>query len=87
MNERPKWCIVQLISRELWHTIRDNKYIWKAHSHPTFMSKMRPSEEDIQALSLITWQRKSSIVDLNGRVNEFTASRQDFINDLLGIKI
>lgn len=78
-----KW----IISGELWHTIRDNKYIWEAHSHPTFMGKIIPSEEDIQALSLFTWQRKSSIVDLNGRVIEFTASRQDFINELLGIKI
>ena len=41
--------------------------------------------EDRETLKLFTWQEKSIIIDLKGNTKEFTASTQDWINEILGV--
>ena len=36
-------------------------------------------------VKLFTWQEKSIIIDLKGNTKEFTASTQDWINEILGV--
>ena len=43
------------------------------------------SPEDRETLKLFTWQEKSIIIDLKGNTKEFTASTQDWINEILGV--
>ena len=38
-----------------------------------------------ETLKLFTWQEKSIIIDLKGNTKEFTASTQDWINEILGV--
>lgn len=63
--------------------ILDGKWIWVGHSHPT-ITRLSPSQADIAALKHFTWQNKSSIIDLEGTVIEFTSDEQDWFNSLLG---
>ena len=60
------------------------RWEWVAHSHPT-TTQLYPSREDINALKRFTWQKDSSIIDLNGSTITFTADEQDFFNSLLGV--
>lgn len=72
------------IPHDAWKIIKDNHYEWTAHSHPT-MTKIIASPEDRETLKLFTWQEKSIIIDLKGNTKEFTASTQDWINEILGV--
>lgn len=72
------------IPHDAWEVIKSNQYEWTAHSHPT-MTKITVSPEDRETLKLFTWQEKSTIIDLKGNTKEFTASTQDWINEILGV--
>ena len=72
------------IPHDAWKIIKENHYEWTAHSHPT-MTKIIASPEDRETLKLFTWQEKSIIIDLKGNTKEFTASTQDWINEILGV--
>ena len=72
------------IPHDAWEIIKSNQYEWTAHSHPT-MTKITVSPEDRETLKLFTWQEKSTIIDLKGNTKEFTASTQDWINEILGV--
>jgi len=74
------------IPEDVWRIISEHQYVWEGHSHPTFTGKIVASREDLDTLKLFTWQRKSYIIDLNGEVEEFTASEQDWFNAVLGIR-
>ena len=73
------------IGKTLSEEVIDNKWEWVGHSHPT-ITQLSPSEADIDALKVFTWQKKSSIIDLKGNVITFTANKQDWINSILGVK-
>lgn len=73
------------IPEEAWNEIKNNQMIWIAHSHPT-ITKLRESPEDIETLKLFTWQKKSSIIDLQGNIKEFDADMQRWFNEMLGVK-
>lgn len=70
---------------ETYDTIISEKWVWIAHSHPT-TTKLMPSQGDIDSLKLFTWQKESSIIDLKEKIINFSASQQDYINLLLGVK-
>ena len=70
---------------ETYDTIIREKWVWIAHSHPT-TTKLKPSPSDVDSLKLFTWQKESSIIDLKGKIINFTASQQDYINFILGVK-
>lgn len=72
------------IPHDALEIIKSNQYEWTAHSHPT-MTKITVSPEDRETLKLFTWQEKSTIIDLKGNTKEFTASTQDWINEILGV--
>ena len=72
------------IPHDAWQIIKENQYEWTAHSHPTF-TVLRASPEDRETLKMFTWQEKSIIINLMGETLEFTASTQDWINDVLGV--
>ncbi len=72
------------IPHDAWDIIKENQYEWTAHSHPTF-TKLEESDEDIKTLSLFTWQKKSVIIDLEGKTHEFTSDRQAWFNKMLGV--
>lgn len=73
------------IPEDLWKEIQDNRYIWEGHSHPT-TTNIKASADDVRTLSNFTWQDKSYIIDLSGKTKSFTASWQDWFNDILGVK-
>ena len=77
-----KWSI----PKDAWEIIQEEKYEWKAHSHPTYSTKIMSSREDRETLKLFTWQEFSSIIDLEGNVENFTASEQDWFNSVLGVR-
>ena len=65
--------------------IKENKFIWEAHSHPT-ITNLNPSVHDIDTLKLFTWQEKSCIIDLNNEKIYFSVEVQDWFNAILGVK-
>ena len=73
------------IGKTLSEEVIDNKWEWVGHSHPT-ITQLTPSNADVSALKIFTWQKKSSIIDLKGRVITFTANEQDWFNSILGVK-
>ena len=72
------------IPNELYAEIRRKKLIWEGHSHPT-TDNIGASPEDRATLKRLTWQKKSSIIDLVGNVYEFTPNEQDFFKDIYGV--
>ena len=54
-------------------------------SFPSDNDEIIASPEDRETLKLFTWQEKSIIIDLKGNTKEFTASTQDWINEILGV--
>ena len=73
------------IPDEALEEIMKKQYTWKAHSHPT-LGNLIASDEDINTLKLFTWQKKSIIIDLNGKSVEFDTNMQNWFNKVLGIK-
>ena len=73
------------IPKDAWDQIKENKFIWEAHSHPT-ITNLNPSADDIDTLKLFTWQEKSCIIDLNNEKIYFSAEVQDWFNAILGVK-
>ena len=64
----------------------NEQWEWTGHSHPTTGKRVLPSNDDIKTLSRFTWQKKSSIINLDNITSEFTADYQDFLNQLLGVR-
>lgn len=73
------------IGQTLAEEVVGNKWEWVGHSHPT-VTDLAPSQADKIALKNFPWQQKSSIIDLKGKVIEFTADEQDWFNFFLGVK-
>ena len=69
-----------------WEEIQRKRLEWVGHSHPTTVD-LRPSDEDRETLrKYFMWQEKSAIIDLTGKVKEFTGNLADAIDKLLGVK-
>ena len=72
------------IPNDLLDKLLDEEWVWEGHSHPV-IGYPSSSSEDRETLRLFTWQKKSSIINLQGDVKEFTGSEQDWFNDVLGV--
>ena len=64
-----KWRLPEDLARRIY----TEQLRWDAHSHPTTIN-LRPSTEDRNTLKLFTWQKKSRIIDITGKVIEFTSN-------------
>ncbi len=73
------------IPKDAWDEIERGHMIWVSHSHPT-MTNLTESPEDIDTLKMFTWQKKSTIIDLNGNTIEFDTDMQRWFNKMLGVK-
>lgn len=61
------WTIPKDLSRKVF----DEQLRWAGHSHPTTVN-LAASDDDRKTLSLFTWQKKSTVIDLNGNTVDFT---------------
>ena len=73
------------LPNDAFKEICDKKMIWEGHSHP-YAGDLIASPQDRKTLKLLTWQKESSIIDINGESKSFSISEADLINDLLGVK-
>lgn len=79
-GKKRKWDI----PNDVFEEICNKKMIWEGHSHP-YPGDLSSSPEDRKTLSLLTWQKKSSIIDVEGTTKTFTALYADVINDMFGV--
>ena len=78
-GKRKRWNI----PNEVFEEICKKKMVWEGHSHP-YSGDLMASPEDIKTLKLLTWQKKSSIIDVEGNTKTFTTRYADVINDMFG---
>lgn len=67
------------ISKDLLRKIYDEQLRWTGHSHPTTVN-LEASADDRRTLEQFKWQKKSTVVDLNGNTVEFT---KNILQDML----
>ncbi len=78
-GERKRWSL----PNDAFKEICNKKMIWEGHSHP-YPGDLTASPEDIKTLKLLTWQKKSTIIDIEGTKKTFTTLYADVINDMFG---
>lgn len=71
------------LPNDAFEEICAKKMVWEGHSHP-HPGDLMPSDADRKTLKLLTWQKRSTIIDVEGSTKTFTALYADVINDMFG---